>query len=112
MQCSGCKAEHDRQGQRYCHACHAAYMRQWRPKHSELPEAARLRANCRSYTNVLIRRGHLQRGPCAICGATERVHPHHEDYTKPREVRWLCQEHHGPEHDRARIGGFHRSGSP
>ena len=72
-------------------------MRRWRPKHRDLPEEARRRANCRSYTHVLIRRGHLVRQPCEVCG-TLPVQPHHEDYTQPRQVRWLCRTHHLAEH--------------
>jgi hypothetical protein len=53
-----------------------------------------------------LRSGKLQRGPCEVCGVshgstrtdgtTVSVEGHHTDYTKPLEVRWLCQEHHRP----------------
>lgn len=39
-----------------------------------------------------IRDGHLQRGVCEVCG--EFGQAHHEDYTKPFEIRWLCFKHH------------------
>ena len=42
-------------------------------------------------------RGELVKEPCEICGTT-KVHMHHDDYTKPLEVRWLCVEHHGVAH--------------
>lgn len=32
--------------------------------------------------------------PCEKCGSTTKVHRHHDDYSKPLEVRWLCHEHH------------------
>lgn len=41
-----------------------------------------------------IRRGTIQRKPCEMCGATEHVHAHHDDYDKPLEVRFLCSKHH------------------
>lgn len=34
--------------------------------------------------------GRLKRKPCELCGATERVQAHHEDYSKPLAVEWLC----------------------
>lgn len=42
-------------------------------------------------------RYHLERKPCEICGDIN-VNAHHEDYSKPLEVRWLCTKHHGEEH--------------
>jgi hypothetical protein len=37
-----------------------------------------------------------------VCGATEHVHGHHDDYQKPLVVRWLCRRHHGEVHRRSR----------
>lgn len=39
-----------------------------------------------------IRDGRLVRQPCEICGA--RAQAHHDDYSKPLDVRWLCPKHH------------------
>src|SRR5262252_1357455 len=44
-----------------------------------------------------LRSGKLVQGPCEVCGAA-KVHAHHDDYTKPLEVRWLCPEHHAQHH--------------
>jgi ribosomal protein S27AE len=44
-----------------------------------------------------IRRGELVRQPCEVCGAT-KVHAHHDDYSKPLDVRWLCSRHHRLHH--------------
>jgi hypothetical protein len=79
--------------QRYCKACHAEHMRNNRPKHSELPEPARKKANARSYLHVYVKRGKIIKAPCEICGS-ERSEAHHIDYTKPLEVHWLCRDHH------------------
>lgn len=76
----------------YCPEHRNAYQREWRAGKS-LPETQRIRGITRSYTNVLIRRGHLVRQPCQACGA-ERVQAHHPDYRDPRWVLWLCPTHH------------------
>lgn len=39
-----------------------------------------------------IRDGKLKRQPCEVCG--EKAHAHHDDYSKPLDVRWLCSTHH------------------
>ena len=44
--------------------------------------------------------GRLVREPCECCGATERVDAHHDDYSKPLDVRWLCRRHHLEYHGR------------
>jgi len=44
-----------------------------------------------------IRDGKLIRQPCESCG-NERAHAHHDDYSKPLDVRWLCTTHHAEWH--------------
>lgn len=48
-----------------------------------------------------LRNGRLVRQPCEKCGA-EKVHAHHDDYTKPLDVRWLCNTHHIEHHKQLR----------
>jgi hypothetical protein len=45
-----------------------------------------------------VRDGRLIKLPCAVCGTTVHVHAHHDDYTRPLDVRWLCAEHHSAAH--------------
>lgn len=40
-----------------------------------------------------LKRGELERRPCAVCGSSS-VEGHHHDYTRPLEVTWLCKRHH------------------
>lgn len=99
--CSKCGhelEEHRKGKQRYCNACHAQNMRMTRPKHSDLTEDQRKKANARSYLNVYIRRGVIKKLPCLFCGST-KSQAHHYDYSKPLEVTWLCREHHLTLHD-------------
>ena len=44
-----------------------------------------------------VRDGKLVRLPCVVCGS-EKSEGHHEDYSKPLEVTWLCRKHHAARH--------------
>ena len=44
-----------------------------------------------------ILRGALIRQPCEVCGRKD-THGHHDDYSKPLDVRWLCPPHHHEVH--------------
>lgn len=44
-----------------------------------------------------IRDGKIKRNPCARCGEKE-AQAHHEDYSRPLDVVWLCTYHHGERH--------------
>ena len=89
--CSKCAGPRDRPG-RYCRSCHAVHMREWRKTHP-LTEEQKVRDRARSYANVYKRRGHLTPQPCEECGSTESQ-MHHEDYSQPLLVRWLCRPCH------------------
>ena len=43
-----------------------------------------------------VRTGKIKRLPCKVCGENRkyRVHAHHDDYSKPLSVKWLCGVHH------------------
>ena len=43
--------------------------------------------------NNAVRDEKLIRKPCEVCGS-EKSQAHHEDYSKPLEVVWLCKPHH------------------
>lgn len=49
-----------------------------------------------------VRKGALLRQPCEVCGSAN-VQAHHDDYTRPLEVRWLCAKHHSEYHVRVRL---------
>lgn len=66
----------------YCRA----YFREWALKHPQ-----QIKARKKVYTNI--RNGKLKRLHCEVCGNI-KSEAHHEDYSKPLEVIWLCKEHH------------------
>lgn len=101
--CSKCNGllEPSRIGkQRYCMKCHAEQMRKTRPKHSELSREAKIRATARAYLGVYVRRGTIKKLRCEVCG-NEKSEGHHDDYSKPLEVRWLCRKHHLEHHEKS-----------
>jgi hypothetical protein len=81
-------------------------MREWR-RHHPLTEEQRVKDRARSYAGVYLRRGKIQREPCADCGGPgEQMH--HADYSKPLEVTWLCVLCHRRRHDRERVRAITR----
>lgn len=66
---------------------HTAYTKKWREQNPE-----KYRAHVA--LNNAVRDGKVQRGVCVRCGSPE-VHAHHEDYSRPLDVVWLCPAHHG-----------------
>ena len=48
--------------------------------------------------NHAVESGKIMKQPCHICGG-KRVEAHHEDYTKPLDVEWLCNKHHREKHN-------------
>jgi hypothetical protein len=68
-----------------------AYSKQWREREEN---ADKIRAHRLVYKALA--RGEIEKGPCEKEGSECRglVTAHHDDHTKPLEVRWLCRYHH------------------
>lgn len=64
---------------------------EWRRKN-------RHKKNAHSKLSYAIKMGYVHRQPCIVCGSIERIHAHHEDYTRPLEVFWFCPIHHAEHH--------------
>jgi len=53
----------------------------------------------RKLVSRAVERGALLRGDCEVGDDCHgRVEAHHDDYSRPLDVRWLCSKHHGIEH--------------
>lgn len=46
--------------------------------------------------NYAVRSGRMVRKPCMKCG--KKAQAHHDDYSKPLKVKWLCPKHHIQHH--------------
>lgn len=55
------------------------------------------RKKARQAVNHAIQAGRLERQPCEVCG-NPKAQGHHDDYSKPLQVRWLCHVHHREVH--------------
>ena len=75
----------------------------WWRAYRALPENV-YKNKARNAVYHAVAKGRLSRGPCEVCGATKGVHGHHDDYSKPLDVRWLCHTHHVELHARERAG--------
>jgi len=94
----------------YCSECWKAHNSQWRRDH---PEKARVifkravaampeRRKAREIVHAAVRRGKLTKPTtCEDCSQEvpgQKLHGHHEDYSKPLEVIWCCDKCHAARH--------------
>lgn len=56
-----------------------------------------------------IERGDLAPQPCRVCGE-RKAHAHHEDYSQPLDVWWLCVKHHHERHHELRAHAEQKEG--
>ena len=68
-------------------------------RHKRYAIANPVKARARQAVRRAIRSGALVKKPCEKCGCV-KVDAHHDDYSKPLDVRWLCRLHHLIEHGR------------
>ena len=68
------------------------YIKLWRAEYPNKYKAQTKVGNA-------LRDGKIKRMPCEVCGKTDRVHAHHDDYLRELDVRWLCVVHHKQWHD-------------
>lgn len=64
---------------------------EWRKKNPDAYKA-------HSEVNYALKTGAIVKGPCAICASDENIHAHHNDYSKPLDVIWLCARCHHRTH--------------
>lgn len=76
-----------------CRTCRNEATRAGRKHYRDFTPEEKKKANCRSHTKMLVKRGLLRRLPCERCGE-RKTQAHHLSYDDPRAVLWLCQRCH------------------
>ena len=56
-----------------------------------------LKRKARKYITNRLQRGKIQRQPCVLCGKA-KSNAHHDDYSVPGHIAWLCTSHHADVH--------------
>lgn len=76
------------------------YNRNWRHKNPDYQERYKSKSPekflARAEVNKALRKGLIEKKNC-FCGET-LVEAHHDDYTKPLEIKWFCRQHHEDKH--------------
>jgi len=68
-----------------------ARVKRWRAENPEKYVAHTIVGNA-------VRDGKIVKGSCVLCGVAKNVDAHHDDYTAPLDVTWLCRKCHGATH--------------
>jgi predicted ABC-class ATPase len=63
------------------------YQREMRLREVEKYKARQIAGNA-------VRNGRLIKKPCSVKGCNNKSQMHHDDYSKPLKITWLCRKHH------------------
>jgi hypothetical protein len=72
----------------------------------EYRKVNRLQDTAHKLVEQALKSGKLKKKTCEHKGCSiKKTEAHHEDYSKPLEVTWLCKKHHGSVHRTFHSGG-------
>lgn len=78
-------------------------LREYERSRYETDAEFRQKKKARNMVLIRVARGTMIRPPvCSNCGEERFTEAHHDDYSKPLVVRWLCAEKCHPEADQAK----------
>lgn len=60
------------------------------------------KVSARYHVKNAIDSGKLERLPCEVCGSAYNIEAHHEDYSKPLDIIWMCRVCHNSYHTNIR----------
>lgn len=113
--CSKCNMEKELSDFRECNVCKTCYNRRvelWkkangynkkimksrtiinRKSQKKYAEKNMIKVTCRYICRQAVKKWELIKLPCEVCNSINRIEAHHEDYSKPLDVKWLCKKHH------------------
>lgn len=69
---------------------HKESVKKWQDNNREKRAAHVILGNAVKYKKIV-------KQPCTVCGEL-KVEAHHDDYSKPLDVVWLCVKHHNQTH--------------
>lgn len=103
--CKACQREYQRSwiinNRDYLRRFNAANRHKYRDAQKRADEKWRLLNPEKHAAHVAVHRatesGRLTRMPCEVCGK-RKSEAHHDDYSRPLDVRWLCRKHHMAHH--------------
>ena len=76
----------------WCKKCDDLYW--WLKYKYHEDEEYNLKHKVRALTRSYIKAGILVKKSCEECGSIKKIQAHHEDYTRPMDIKWLCQKCH------------------
>lgn len=59
----------------------------------------RFKYHARQMVRNALRSGMIEVKNCEVCQSNENLEAHHDDYSRPLDVRWLCRKHHVEHHN-------------
>lgn len=103
--CKRCHQDHWASPNKLSFQTRASCMKEWKRKNRDKYREIMARWKEKSKEKISahqkiyreLRMGRISKEPCVDCGSMN-VHAHHEDYSKPMSVIWLCAKHHKQRH--------------
>lgn len=77
------------------------YQKKYHAERNQSDEAYIAKKKARGAVNTALASGRIRRLSCEVCGSPV-TEAHHDDYSKPLVVRWVCRPDHARIHREAR----------